>query len=164
MAQAASPTRSPRAVWPAYAACAWTLVFAAVHVYWALGGTVGLPPGFTVSMNRALFVIDLVSIPLSGVGALLALTLVRPWGRRFPRGMLLTAAWGVCTLMLLHAAPTLIEGGLIATGLVANDLSAEDRLSLVLYEPWFLIGGTLFGTAAWCYGRASAPAPARGGA
>ena len=29
----------------AYAACAWSLAFAAAHPYWALGGTVGLEPG-----------------------------------------------------------------------------------------------------------------------
>lgn len=29
----------------AYAACAWSLAFAAAHPYWALGGTVGLAPG-----------------------------------------------------------------------------------------------------------------------
>ena len=29
----------------AYAACAWSLAFAAAHLYWALDGTVRLPPG-----------------------------------------------------------------------------------------------------------------------
>jgi hypothetical protein len=34
-----------RAAWAAYAPCTWALVFAVVHLYWGLGGTVGLPPG-----------------------------------------------------------------------------------------------------------------------
>jgi hypothetical protein len=29
----------------AYPVCVWALAFAAVHLYWALGSTVGLPPG-----------------------------------------------------------------------------------------------------------------------
>ena len=49
--------------WAAYAACAWALAFAVVHLYWALGGAVGLPPGMSVGMNRALFVIDIVAAP-----------------------------------------------------------------------------------------------------
>jgi hypothetical protein len=49
--------------WAAYAACAWALAFAVVHLYWALGGAVGLPPGMSVGMNRALFVIDIVAVP-----------------------------------------------------------------------------------------------------
>ena len=70
----------------AYAACAWSLAFAAVHLYWAIGGTVGLPPGMSVGMNAALFVIDVVAVPLCVVGSLLALSLARPWGRRSPAG------------------------------------------------------------------------------
>jgi hypothetical protein len=31
----------------AYAACAWPVAFAAAHLYRALGGTVGLPPGMS---------------------------------------------------------------------------------------------------------------------
>ena len=37
----------------AYAACAWSLAFAAVHLYWALGGIALLPPGMSVGMNAA---------------------------------------------------------------------------------------------------------------
>lgn len=86
--------------WAAYAACAWALAFAVVHLYWALGGAVGLPPGMSVGMNRALFVIDIVAVPLCVAGALLALSLVRPWGRHLPRRLFLASAWAVCALDL----------------------------------------------------------------
>jgi Protein of unknown function (DUF3995) len=75
-----------------YAASAQAL--AAVHLYWALGGTVGQPKGISVDMNPALFVIDVLAVSLCVVGALLALSLVRPWGRLFPRRFLLACAWG----------------------------------------------------------------------
>lgn len=52
----------------AYAACAWALAFAVVRLYWALGGAVGLPTGMSVGMNRALFVFDIVAVPLCVAG------------------------------------------------------------------------------------------------
>lgn len=36
-------TRSRWATWIGYAACAWGMYFAAAHVYWACGGSLGLP-------------------------------------------------------------------------------------------------------------------------
>ena len=36
-----------RADMAAYGACAWSLAFAAAHLYRALGGTVGPPPGMS---------------------------------------------------------------------------------------------------------------------
>ena len=139
--------------WAAYAACAWALAFAAIHLYWALGGAVGLPKGMSVGMNPALFVVDVLAVPLSVVGALLALSLVRPWGRLFPRRLLLAGAWAVCALLIVHSAPTLVEGGLVVTGLRDAKLSVLERWSLFVYEPWFFIGGVLYGAAARGHGR-----------
>ena len=64
-----SDTRRRWPRWAEYAASAWALAFAAVHLYWALGGTVGLPKGMSVDMNPALFVIDVLAVPLCVVGA-----------------------------------------------------------------------------------------------
>ena len=135
--------------WAAYAASVWALAFAVVHLYWALGGAVGLPKGMSVGMNPALFVIDVLAVPLCVVGALLALSLVRPWGQLFSRRLLVASAWAVCALLIVHSAPTLVEGGLVVTGLRDAKLSALERWSLFVYEPWFLVGGLLYGAAAW---------------
>lgn len=139
----------------AYSACGWTLLFAAVHLYWALGGTFGLPPGKPIMVGGPLFVIDLVAIPLCLVGAVFALTLVQPWGKIFPRRLLLIAAWGGCAFLMLHAAPVLIEGGLTEIGLLKRTLSPLDRWDLIVYEPFWLLGGILFGGATWFYQRQS---------
>jgi hypothetical protein len=156
-----SDTRRRWPGWASYAASAWALAFAAVHLYWALGGTVGLPKGMSVDMNPALFVVDVLAVPLCVVGALLALSLVRPWGRLFPRRFLLACAWGVCALLVFHATPTLIWDGLVAAGLRETNLSVLERWSLFVYEPWFFMGGVLYGVAAWGYGRRlSRPGPA----
>lgn len=140
---------------PAYAACAWGVLFAAAHLYWVMGGTVGLPRGLSLFSNIPLLVIDIVAIPLCIIAALLALTLVRPWGRRFPRLMLLTAAWGTAALFVVHAAPAIPDWMALALGLRTTALTSMDRFSLFLYEPWFLTGGILFGVAAWCAQRRS---------
>ncbi len=144
-----------RASVAAYAACAWSLAFAAVHLYWALGGTAGLPPGMSVGANPALFVIDVVAVPLCVVGALLVLSFVRPWGRTFPRRLLLVCGWGVCAVLVFHSAPTLVRGILVAAGLLDADLSVLDRWSLFVYEPWFFVGGLLYGAAVLFSGRGS---------
>ena len=88
----ASGARTWQTSWAGYAACAWALAFAVVHLYWGLGGAAGLPPGRSVADNTALLVIDLVAIPLCLAAAALALALVRPWGGRFPRWLLPGAA------------------------------------------------------------------------
>ena len=146
------PARSDVA---AYAACAWSLAFAAAHLYWALGGTAGLPPGMSVRMDPALFAIDVLAVPLCLLGALLALSFVRPWGRALPRRLLLACGWGVCAVLVFHSAPTLLRGALMVVGLLDAELSMLERWSLFVYEPWFFAGGLLYGLSAWSYARRS---------
>jgi hypothetical protein len=66
------------------------------------------------------------------------------------RRLLLAAGWSVCAVMILHAVPTLI-----AVSIFTTDLTIYDRFSLFLYEPWWLLGGILFGIAAWHYTQQS---------
>src|SRR5690348_3911304 len=55
----------------------WMLLFAAVHTYWGFGGTALLPSGVSVLDSTALFVIDLLAIPLCLAGAVVS-WLLRP--------------------------------------------------------------------------------------
>ncbi len=137
---------------PAYVTCGWGVMFAAAHLYWLLGGTLGLPPGLSLFAKKPLLVIDIIAVPLCIIAALLALALVRPWGERFSRRLLLTAAWGGTALFVVHAVPAIPDWVTLALGRHAA-LTAMDRFDLFLYEPWFLVGGILFGVAAWCYQR-----------
>ncbi len=154
--QGTEPTPAPPSnrTWPAFAACTWAGAFAAVHLYWGLGGSSGLPPGRSVSDNTALFVINLVAIPLCLIGALLALALVQPWGRRLPRRWLLVASWSTCALFIVHSLPAIAQGALLVLGPHDDALSAEERFSLFLYEPYWFAGGVLFGLAALNFQRA----------
>lgn len=135
--------------WSAYAACAWMVFFAIVHVYWALGGTLGMPPGRSVFDTSLLLFANLVAIPLSVVGALLALALVRPWGRRFEVRKLLAVSWAAAAFMVLHAVTAI--GVLFEVG--AEGLTTDQRYILLLYEPYWLVGGILLALAAWHFQR-----------
>ena len=139
----ATAPRSSTTVWAGYAACVWALLFTAPHVYWAVGGGIGLEGR---PMSGALRVVNLVSIPLSLVAALIALATIRSWGGMFPRWLLGSAAWGACAVLS-------VRGG---AGLIQNALGQEEPPPLFrLFEPGFLVGGILFGAAAWFYGRRS---------
>lgn len=116
-----------------YAACVWAFIFGVVHVYWAIGGTIGLQGN---SMTGLLFIINLVAIPLCFVAAVVAFGIVRSWTQFLPHWMWLTAASGAGLLLTLRGGV-----GLLQTILSGNHVP----LLLVAYDSWFLLGGILFG-------------------
>jgi Protein of unknown function (DUF3995) len=91
---------------------------------------------------------------LKVLAGLVALTLVRPWGEAIPRRILLVAAWGGATLLLLYAAANLVDHGLMEAD-VRNIPAALGRDALrwhlLLWDPWWLLGAILFAGAAWQY-------------
>ncbi|PEU87857.1 hypothetical protein CN279_25670 [Bacillus anthracis] len=114
-------------------------LFTLIHVYWAAGGTLGFE-GKT--MGKALFIINLVAIALCIIAAFTALALVQAWGRRFPSWLLLTSAWGACVVLGLRGC----------VGIIQSLLDSESlSLLLVIIEPFFLLGGILYGLLAFLY-------------
>lgn len=137
--------------WSAAAAgaAAWCAVFAAVHLFWGVGGTIGLA---------------------SSAGPKLA--------ERRPAGFVVFGLYGVAVLLLAGIALVMVVSGGIASQrvsrvagvaltiigtvlvirgvglevLLATDTGGlrtavgplETRWSLVLWNPWFAIGGALF--------------------
>jgi hypothetical protein len=90
--------------------------------------------------------------------ALLALALVRPWGRAVPRRLLLVVV-GVASVVLTAYGGLLVAvGALVLTGVVSPS-GPVDRTALrwhvMLWDLWFLVWGLLLGVAAWQYGRES---------
>lgn len=149
--QATANTRPRRrsAAWAAYAACAWALAFAATHLYWTLGGSAGLPTGFSVVRNPTLLVIAVLAIPVCLTAALLAVALPTGWGGSRGRRWLGRAAWATCGLFLVHALPSVGDWVSLGFGRHLAELSPAARFDVLLYEPFFLLGATLFGAAAW---------------
>lgn len=116
-----------------YAACVWAFIFGVVHVYWAIGGTVGLQGN---SMTGLLFIINVVAIPLCFVAAIVAVGLVRSWTHYLPHWMWLTATSGAGLLLTLRGGVGLLQ-----------TMASENHVPLLLvaYDSWFLLGGILFG-------------------
>jgi hypothetical protein len=82
------------------------------------------------------------------VGAgLVALALVRPWGRHLPRRALRTAAWLGGALLLLYGGASWIQHGLMEAGVVDTPETLGEeavRWHLLLWDPWWVLGGALF--------------------
>ncbi|HLZ23124.1 MAG TPA: DUF3995 domain-containing protein [Ktedonobacterales bacterium] len=166
----AAPSRS--FVWAAYAACAWALVFAALTFYWAAGGTAGAATiGDTITKPiqerdpgwiALLWAIGALKI----LGALLPLALVQAWGGRIPRRLLLTVAWGAGILMILYGGANMLEFALMETGILNIPASLGElavRWHLLLWEPWWIVGGVLYVATAWSARRRTvAPDAGRG--
>jgi hypothetical protein len=91
------------------------------------------------------------AVVLKVVAGLLALALVHQWGRRFPRWMLLTAAWSGAALLTLYGAVQITAELLVQFGAIKPSGSVDWyalHWHLLLWDPWFLVWGLLLGAAA----------------
>lgn len=149
--------------WLAYGAALWAFLFAALSFYWGLGGRAGavtLGPALMAAAADPWF----VATGLWGVGVvkalggLVALGLVQPWGRRLPRCLLRAAAWVGGRLALLYGAASLVQHALMLTGVIAAPAGLgriAARWHLLLWDPWWILGGVLFVATAWITGQSS---------
>lgn len=152
----ARPSVTPcRWGWTAYAACVWAIAYAVfVRFYQAAGGTIGLagrfedPDGF----RRASLLAGLL-IAVVGLGAL---ALVRPWGLRIPRWLLIVPALAGSVYAMAHALVAYVSKTLHLLGVLDLDFKGWAELDerklflwdLLFYEPWFLGLGILVTLAA----------------
>lgn len=141
--------RTSRTRWPAYAAAGWLVFFAGAHLYWAVGGTAGLPSGTRATDQPLLFVVDLIAVPLCVLGATVALMTVRPRGPAVPRRVTMVVLWTASALAFLHSVGTISDDLLAAAGLLDLQLTDDaDRLVHVVYEPLWMLGAVLCALAA----------------
>jgi uncharacterized protein DUF3995 len=151
-ARTASPKRSRWAAWAAYAACGWALLFAALSFFWAAGGRTGLHPlELEVAPGNAVWiVINLCAGILKTVIGLVVLALVQPWGRIVPRKLLQACAWVLGVGMVLYGGLGLVSDVLHITGVI-SDLENGKWFFwyLVLWDPWWVLGGILYLATAW---------------
>jgi Protein of unknown function (DUF3995) len=155
----------PTANWPAYAACVVALLYAVVSFYWAFGGTAGVGTlgGQLEELGRAGDPVVLWLAGIAGVlkvaGAVLALALVRPWGRVVPRRVLLGAARAGAVGLVGYGGLYVVGGVLVLSGVV-EVAGAVDRAALwwrvLVWDLWFLVWGVLLGLATWRAGRLTA--------
>jgi Protein of unknown function (DUF3995) len=141
----------------AYAAAAWSLLFAAMSFYWAAGGMTGLETlGNKIDRlareRDSGFVTEVWVTGFLKLGAgLLALALVQPWGRRLPRRILVIATWVVGIGLTVYGVANLVQHGLMEAGVVETPSGLGSEAAtwhLLLWDPWWLLGGLLFVAAA----------------
>lgn len=165
-AGAAGLTRARVTARAANLAFSWTVAFIALHVYWYLGGRVGFGdqadplPGAPSSLGDWIFTVVVVAMFAAGLAVPSAL--VRSWGRRLPRRLLVWSMWIGCAVLVLRGGSGLLDdllrfsgladGGL--TGLTNEEVlgsahpSTNTIVSTIAIDSIFLLGGLLFGYAA----------------
>ena len=154
----------------AYAAAIVAFAYALVSLYWAVGGhglvsTVG---GYVEQFARhggALPVLVALAAAVAKVaGGLLALALVRPWGRVVPRGWLLLSSAGGSALLLVYGGLYVAAAALVLAGVV-HPAGGVDRTALRwhlgVWDLWFLVWGILLALATVGYWRRPVTGPPR---
>jgi len=144
-----------------YAATILGLGYAALSLYWTLGGTalLGTVGGEVGDLARrggaAAFTLGLGATLLKIAGCAVSYLLVRTRGRS--RWVLLPAALGGFVL-IVYGGVLVAVGALVLTGAVEPD-SAVDwtalRWHVVLWDLWFLVWGVALTTATIAFRRQS---------
>lgn len=125
----------------------WCCAFAGLHVFWALGGSVGLASsaGAELAARRPVaFVVfglwGVAALLLAGAGLVRAVQRARPPWRR--AGGWLIVSVGAVLLVRGVAVEILLltDAGGVRTAVGPS----QTRWSLVLWNPWFVLGGALF--------------------
>ena len=149
----------------AYAAAIVAFAYALVSLYWAVGGhglisTVG---GYVEQFARrggAVPVLVALAATMAKVaGGLLALALVRPWGRVVPRRWLLLGSAGASVLLVAYGGLNVLAGALVLSGVI-HPAGSVDRTALRwhvgVWDLWFLVWGILLALATVGYWRRTA--------
>ena len=146
----------------AYAAAVIAFAYALVSLYWAVGGhglvsTVG---GYVEQFARrggaTPVLVALAATGAKVAGGLLALALVRPWGRVVPRRWLLLGSTGASVLLVAYGGLNVLAGALVLSGVV-HPAGSVDRTVLRwhvgVWDLWFLVWGVLLALATAGYWR-----------
>jgi len=149
----------------AYAAAVVAFGYALVSLYWAAGGdglvsTVG---GYVEQFARrggAVPVLVALAAAVAKVaGGVLALALVRPWGRVVPRRWLLISSAGVSAVLVVYGGLNVAAGALVLAGVI-HPSDGVNRTALRwhvgVWDLWFLVWGILLALATAGYWRRTA--------
>lgn len=150
----------------AYGAAVVAFAYAVVSLYWAFGGlglvsTVG---GYVQSFARrggaGAVLVAAAATLAKAAGVLLALALVRPWGRAVPRRWLLTLAVAGSAVLVVYGAANVVGAALTLSGAFHPSGTVDRnalRWHLELWDLWFLVWGLLLAVATEGYRRRTRP-------
>ena len=149
-------------------AFAFTLVYTAIHVYWAVGGTWGLPPAALANRSAVQAANWFVSA-IMVFGAFFVLALNHAISRRVPAWIVLVPIWIGAVVCVSHSIFGFVTKALYLSGVhgavdfptvrgVSPATAAEKNhlavvQDLVVFEPCFLVLGVLLALAAWQFIR-----------
>lgn len=128
--------------WIEAVAAFWALIFALLHVVWAMGWYIGLnPEAARKAFARSWFLAyDLIAAGLCFLGA--AVALIKFWGRRLPRLLAGILVWTCAGILALRG----LAGVVKAVYLLAGEENVSTAISF--WDAWFCLGGILFGASA----------------
>lgn len=153
------------------------MLFTGFHAYWALGGRVGFGDGEAArSGDRAFattwfFVGNLVVTGLGVVTAVIALAVLRPWGQKIPRWMLITGVTIGGVFLFLRGGLSIADELLRVTGLSDHGLTGQTTQemhrealddpdpsqytiwSFRVIDAFFFVGSLLLFALTWCFVR-----------
>jgi hypothetical protein len=150
----------------AWTACAVGLLYAAVSVYWGLGGTWLLDAvgGSLAKLGRdhsaAVIAAVWAAATLKLIAAALPVLAVLHRGRsRRGRG-LWALSWVAAGVLIVYGSVLTSVGLLVQSGVITASSTADHRAlawHAYLWDPWFLIWGLLIGAALLLSRRAPSP-------
>ncbi|NHD16666.1 MULTISPECIES: DUF3995 domain-containing protein [unclassified Actinopolyspora] len=135
---------------PHHLALAWALLFAALSVFWALGGETGLHPLETPDPTPLFTLVNIGAAALKAGLGLVAWLAAREWRRRAVRGLLALALWASGVVCALYGVFGLVGNGLVLAGVVpvAGGVSSWYWYYVLLWDPFWVLGGALLLAAA----------------
>ena len=129
-------------------AVAWCCVFAAAHLFWAVGGSAGLASsaGADLAARRPAAFVVLGLWGVAGSLLLAAVGIVAVGTRQHASRIARIGAWVIGVI-----GSGLLVRGIALEVLLAADIGGiravvgplETRWSLILWNPWFVLGGAL---------------------
>jgi hypothetical protein len=128
----------PGTRWVHYAASIWSILFAAPHVWWALGVPTGFPGGqahHELMITTWRYYGDVAVILLCVLAVGVALAPVQQWGALIPRRLLRVMAYTASAMLGLRGLAGMIVDG----------------VSDPVWWPTFLAGAILFGGVAYMH-------------
>jgi len=140
-----------------YLAALAALAAIPIHLYWALGGTWGLPGGAATASLPGIRATNIAVSVLLVCGAAFLYALTRSWSRRPPALLLLAPVWAASVVCISHGLFGIVTKGLYVAGghaavswpepLTAAQKHLAAVRDLAAFEPWFLIQGLLLAAA-----------------
>lgn len=140
----------------AYLAAIVAFSYAAISLYWTLGGTLllntvgGSIENIASQRGVLAYVLGAIASAFKIMGGLLALALVRPWGAMIPRRWLVASAVALSVVLVSYGGLLVVVGALVLLNIVhpsgVVDWTAL-RWHVLVWDMWFLLWGTLMALA-----------------